>query len=137
MNPQLMFVGGFVITAGMIAYWDIHDCHELPWPPRIVATGLVFGMLDLFSIFSQELAGVTAIGFMLAMIVNSKIHSACKITKPRCGSQASDTVGLPPPKIVEPNSPTGPGPLSRQPAPRGGTFLEPGPSPLEIPPEIP
>lgn len=136
MNPQFLFVGGFVITAGYIAYTDIHDCSELPWPPRIVATGLVFGMLDLFSAMSPELAGITAIGFMLAMIVNGKLHSVCKSPKPcQCASQASDTVGLPPPKVVEPN-PTGP--LSQQEAPRGGTFLEPGTAPPELPPvEIP
>lgn len=140
MNPRLMFIGGFVITAGMISYWDIHDCHELPWPPRIVATGFVFGMLDLFAVVNPELAGVLAIGFMLAMIVNTKIHSACKITKPQCGSQASDLVGIPPPKFGDEQTPTGPGPAARaaQEAPRGGNFLAPGEETpaIDVPSEV-
>lgn len=73
MNPRYMYLGGFVITVGVISYYDIAANHELPWPPRIVATGIVFTMLDLFSGFSPELSGVLAIGFMLAMIVNKKL----------------------------------------------------------------
>lgn len=130
MNPQFMFIGGFVITAGMISYWDIHDCHELPWPPRIVATGLVFGMLDLFSLASPELSGIMAIGFMLAMIVNSKIHSVCQTTKPcQCASQASDTVGIPPPAVIPPGS-TGTYEIPTEPP---GSVIEPAPIIPELP----
>lgn len=43
----------------------------MPWPPRFVAVGLTFTMLDLFSVVSEGLAGVMAVGFTIAIIVNA------------------------------------------------------------------
>jgi membrane protein CcdC involved in cytochrome C biogenesis len=76
MNKNHLMVGGFIITVGMISYYEIKNCHTIPWPPRIVATGIVFGMIDLFSIFSPELAGVIAVGFILAAIVNKGFNTS-------------------------------------------------------------
>lgn len=78
MNPKHMFLAGFAITVGMITYGDVSKCHDVPWPPRIVATALVFGLLDLFSVVSEELAGVVAIGVVLASIVNKGFASDCQ-----------------------------------------------------------
>lgn len=94
MNYKHLYLAGFLISVGVISYYDIAANHELPWPPRIVATGLVFAMLELFSGFSPELAGVLAIGFMLALIVNKKlIQSSTKNCN--CIKMPSDTALLP------------------------------------------
>lgn len=88
MNPRILYLGGFVITAGYISYQEIRHCGELPWPPRIIATGFVFGMLELFSGFSPELSGIIALGFGLAMIVNTRLQAnttLCAAERKGCG----------------------------------------------------
>jgi hypothetical protein len=74
-------VAGFVITLAIISYSEVSRCKQLPWPPRIIGTGLVFGLLDLFSFVSEELAGVVAIGIVLAAIVNKGFVTNCSHTE--------------------------------------------------------
>lgn len=77
MNIKHAFLAGFAITAGIITWGDISQCHEMPWPPRFVGAALAFGMLDLFSVVSEELAGVIALGIVLAAIVNKGFSTSC------------------------------------------------------------
>jgi len=70
MNVRNAYLVAFALAIIIIAYYDVHTCHRLPWPPRIIMTGLVFAMLDLLSLANQELAGVIAVGIVLALIVN-------------------------------------------------------------------
>lgn len=137
MNPRFLFMGGFVITVGVISYYEVKECHDLPWPPRIVATGAVFALLDAFSFFSPELSGVIAIGFMLAMVVNTKLNASvnCDPTKKGCpcASQASDMVGIPPPNIIPPNQRNAP----QEPRNPFTPIEPPGSTPLEPVPIIP
>jgi hypothetical protein len=67
----------FAIAVAVICYQDLHTCHRLPWPPRLIFTGLFFVMVDLFSIVSEELAGVIAIGTTLAILVNKGFVGDC------------------------------------------------------------
>src|ERR1700751_1457685 len=69
MNPRAIIAGSFAITLGVIVYSEIRTCKEAPWPPRIIGTGIVFGMIDLLSMVNDDLASVFAIGFVLAAIV--------------------------------------------------------------------
>lgn len=71
MNARHLFIIGFAISCGFIAYQEIKCCHDMPWPPRFIAVGITFTILDIFSIVSESLAGVMAIGFTLAIIVNA------------------------------------------------------------------
>lgn len=64
-------VASFLIVLGVVTYQEVRYCHDLPWPPRLVATGMVFLFLDLFGAVAPELAGVMAIGMVLAMIINT------------------------------------------------------------------
>lgn len=145
MNTRFLFIGGFVLTVGTISYYEIKQCHELPWPPRIVATGAVFALLDVFSLALPELSGVIAIGFALAMILNTlnptvqdrklsaKVECNPKKKGCPCYSQATETVGIPPPAVVGPNEPP-PFFPSRPQLPSGTPELPPG---IEPPPELP
>jgi len=83
MNLRNAYLAAFALAVIIIAYYDVHTCHRLPWPPRIILTGLVFAMLDLFSLVSQELAGVIAVGVVLALIVNKGF--VCTDPKKCCG----------------------------------------------------
>lgn len=71
MNARHLFIGGFAVCCGFIAYQEIKCCKDLPWPPRFIAVGLTFTILDMFSIVSESLAGVMAVGFTIAIIVNA------------------------------------------------------------------
>lgn len=74
MNSHRAMITGFVISAGIITWQEIHSCHTFPWPPRYVGAGIVFGLLDLTSPFiSPELAGIVGFGFILAMIINGTL----------------------------------------------------------------
>jgi hypothetical protein len=70
MNKRHLMMAAFLVTIGIITYGDISQCHDMPWPPRYVATALAFGVLDLFSIVQEDLAGVIAVGIVIAAIVN-------------------------------------------------------------------
>jgi hypothetical protein len=79
---------GFAVAVGVISWQDLSKCHQLPWPPRIVAAGLVFAILDAVSVVNQQLANVLAIGFVLAMLVTNELkadacnHSQYAIAQP-------------------------------------------------------
>lgn len=80
MNARHGFLAGWAITIGTITYFDIKDCHDLPWPPRFIASAIVFGMIDLFATVNAELAGIIAIGIVLAALVNKGFTSDCTHT---------------------------------------------------------
>jgi hypothetical protein len=65
------FVVGFVLAASIITYQDVKNCHDLPWPPRLIATGLFFGLLDMFSLVSEQLAAVMATGVVIGFALNT------------------------------------------------------------------
>jgi len=72
-----IFLAAFVIAVAVISYEDLHTCHRLPWPPRIIFTGLFFGLTALLSILNEELAAVVAIGAVLAILVNRGFVGDC------------------------------------------------------------
>lgn len=78
MNSKHLFMGAFLIAIASISWHEVKDCRQLPWPPRLIFAGLVFGLLDLFSIVNEELAGVVAIGFVLATLVNGGWVKECE-----------------------------------------------------------
>lgn len=71
MNQKHLMVGAFIIVVGLITYQEVRACHDLPWPPRLIATGMVFLFLDLFGAVAPQLAGVMAIGMVLAFLINT------------------------------------------------------------------
>lgn len=96
MNPKKAFMLGFAICCAFIAYDDIVKCKELPWPPRFIGAGIVFITLDLFSFVQEELAGIVAIGFTLATVINTlnaKRESGVNYFAPEC-NHAESTVQL-------------------------------------------
>jgi len=84
MNTRALFVGCFAIVSGLIAFDEIRKCHELPWPPRFIATGIVFMMLDLLSTMAASLATAFAVGFVLAMLVCTAAPTNQATGKPTC-----------------------------------------------------
>lgn len=78
MSGRHLYLWAFLIAAGTISYYDLKKCKMLPWPPRLIKTGLVFGILDLVSIFNEEIAGVTAIGLVIATFVQNGWVSDCE-----------------------------------------------------------
>lgn len=81
MNKAHMFVAGWAIVTGIITYQEVKSCHDLPWPPRFIAAALVFGLLWLFGTFiSMELAGIIAVGMVLALWMNKQFLTNCNHT---------------------------------------------------------
>lgn len=93
----------FMICIGAITYQDVKNCQDMPWPPRIIATGIVFGILDLFSIISEELAAVIALGIVLGFGMNSLPIKGVALPGfgPHCDHPCQGTAQ------VDPNSGTG------------------------------
>lgn len=100
MNMKHGMIAGWAITVGMIVYGDITTCKTIPWPPRIVAAALVFGMLDIFSVISEELAGVVAIGIVLAAIVNKGFATNCNHAGGTVQPASYQTLDTPPTTLV-------------------------------------
>jgi hypothetical protein len=71
MNTRRLNLYAFLIAISIITYGHVKRCRELPWPPQYIYTALVFGLLDIFSIFNEEIAGVTSIGFVIAITVGT------------------------------------------------------------------
>jgi hypothetical protein len=69
MNYRHFYLMGFVLSAAAISYYQMKECHRLPWPPRLIHTGMVFVCIDLMSMFNEEVAGIVAIGFVIAIFV--------------------------------------------------------------------
>jgi len=76
MNLRHLYTISFAVVLAIIAWGDITECKELPWPPRIIATGIVFGMLDLSSDLLGDVAPLVAVGIVLAAIVNQNFSKA-------------------------------------------------------------
>lgn len=53
-------------------------CHELPWPPQFIYTAMVFLMLDLLALANEEIAGVSSIGFVIAIFVKQGWIADCE-----------------------------------------------------------
>jgi hypothetical protein len=100
----------FMITVAFISYFDVKDRKgkDLPWPPRIVATGMVFAMLDLFGGFQPELSSVMAFGFMIAIIIAAKLKPT--VINCKCLSQATSLPVLPGVKVNIPGEDPGTSP---------------------------
>lgn len=77
MRGKSIFWMAFLITIITLTWADIKNCHDLPWPPRYIGAGITFGMLDLFSIVSEELASVVAIGIVMAVVINKGFKPDC------------------------------------------------------------
>jgi hypothetical protein len=69
MNIRRLNLFAFLIVISLITFRHIKGCKELPWPPQYIYTALVFGLVDITSFFSEEIAGVTSIGLVLAVAV--------------------------------------------------------------------
>lgn len=95
MNIRHLYIISFAVVLGIIAWGDISDCKSLPWPPRIVATGVVFGMLDLSSDLLGDVAPLVAVGIVLAAIVNKQFTKAdCQARLAAATSQPADLQSL-------------------------------------------
>lgn len=74
-NPRRLFLAMFALVILLISYNDIVGCRQqtgspdLPFPPRFVATGIVFGMLDILSGILGDIAPLVGGGFVLAMLI--------------------------------------------------------------------
>lgn len=77
MNGRHLYLISFGAVVGIITYYDITKCKKLPWPPRLIFAGLVFLLLDIFAFFSEELAGVVAIGTVIAFVLKGGFVSDC------------------------------------------------------------
>ena len=69
MNIPHLYSIAFALVVAMIIYDEVRYCHDLPWPPRFIAAGMVFGLLDIGSLLIPSLTGVMAIGLVLAIIL--------------------------------------------------------------------
>ena len=108
MNAKHFFLAAWAITVGTISYHEIHDCKKAPWPPRIIAAGLVFGLLDLVALASVELGGVLAIGVVLAALVNKGFIKDCQhygTGNCQCTPQPHSYQFIGPPSVVPPTVP--------------------------------
>lgn len=87
------FLIAFFVAVGLVTWQEIKCCRDLPWPPRYVYTGLTFGLLDLVSLADEDLAGVIAIGFVLAIalqLAGSTTGSTRNpFTTPQCNHQST------------------------------------------------
>lgn len=80
MQGRNLYLLAFALAVAAISYFHVKTCKSLPFPGRFVRTGMVYVILYITSLANEEIAGVTAIGFTLAIYVglftpNSKLHS--------------------------------------------------------------
>lgn len=68
----------FLLAVSAITYFHMKKCHELPWPPQYIYTAMVFLMLDIFALLNEEIAGVTSIGFVIAIFVKQGWIADCE-----------------------------------------------------------
>lgn len=73
-NLNLM---AFVLICGTIAYFDMKKCHRLPWPPRFIFAGLTFFLMEAVSLMDETVAGVMAIGMVIAIYLKEGFVSNC------------------------------------------------------------
>jgi len=87
MGGKRLYLWAFILTCGALTYYQIRECKRLPWPPRYIYAGLTFGLLDLFSLASEELAGVTAIGIVIATFIKRGWSADCNFGGPVATAQ--------------------------------------------------
>lgn len=68
----------FVLICATITYYDMKKCHRLPWPPRFVFAGMTFFLMEGVSIIDETLAGVIAIGMVIAIFLKKGLVSNCQ-----------------------------------------------------------
>lgn len=78
MNPRRLNLYAFLLACSAITYWHIKKCRELPWPPQFIYTALVFVMLDVFSLFNEEISSISSIGFVIAIFVKQGWIADCE-----------------------------------------------------------
>ena len=132
MRSKHLYLIAWLLTISAIVYYDLKDCHRLPWPPRIIYAGIAFGLLDLLSAFSEELAGVMAIGLVIATYV----RQGWTADNPCPGSASGSNTGQPQtttfltgaynPQMAQNQPPSygflAPAPAGQTVAPGGGPF---------------
>src|SRR6516225_8778482 len=79
MSGNRLFLLGFVISLGVISFFEVKKCHRWPHPSRFVYAGIVFALLEVFSFFNEEIAGVSAIGFVIAQLVGKGFVGDCEL----------------------------------------------------------
>jgi hypothetical protein len=67
----------FVIIVGIITYNDMKKCHRLPWPPRFIFAGLTFFLMEGISLIDETVAGVMAIGMVIAIYMKDGFVASC------------------------------------------------------------
>jgi hypothetical protein len=77
-TPRRLNLYAFLLSISAISYWHVKKCHELPWPPQFIYTAITFALLDIFSLFNEEIAGVTSIGFVIAIFVKQGWIADCE-----------------------------------------------------------
>lgn len=91
MKSKHLYLMAWLITVAAIVYYDMKKCHRLPWPPRIIYAGIAYGLLDIFSLFSEEVAGVMAIGLVIGTFVTNGWHA----DHPCPGTSSENNTGQP------------------------------------------
>lgn len=122
MNARKLNLYAFLLAVGAITYWHLKKCRELPWPPQYIYTALVFSLLDIFALFNEEVAGITSIGFVIAIFVKEGWIADCEhggtgqpSTTAYLGSPQPPSAG----SLVDYNQQTG----GVAPPQQGGTFV--------------
>ena len=91
----------YFLAVSAITYFHMKKCRELPWPPQYIYTGLVFIMLDIFSLLNEELSGLTSIGFVIAIFLKEGFIAHCEHGGT---SQPQTTAFLSDPQYAQPPS---------------------------------
>ena len=73
-NLNLM---AFILICATITYYDMKKCHRLPWPPRFIFAGLTFFMMEGIAIFDETIAGIMAIGMVIAIFLKEGFVASC------------------------------------------------------------
>lgn len=140
LGARRLYLYAFLIATGIIVYREYKVCKDagktgfdlLPWPPRIIMTGVAFMGLDAMSFFSAELAGIMAIGFVLAFALTGQWKNTSCNHMADCYSQPGSY------QFIEGGiAPPGAQPLPVPALPPGTTpEIPPGSGPPELPPGI-
>lgn len=69
MNSRHAFIGCFIVVCLMITWQELKNCHALPFPTRLIATGVVFGLLDIASGLLGSVALVVGVGYTVAIAI--------------------------------------------------------------------
>lgn len=73
-NLNLM---AFILICATITYYDLRRCKRLPWPPRFIFAGLTFFLMEAVSLVDESIAGVLAIGFVIAIFLKDGFVADC------------------------------------------------------------